>query len=420
MKMENSFRFIVAAVFAFLMCGCAKTPARLSPSREPVFPIMSWELPPRTQNFSDPHHGLGSLAECGFTVAGFIYGDQLPACRSQHLQAILCPAKKNEWERMSDEQIDRAVHDLVGRTAGDPSIIGYFLTDEPGVRKFPALGKAVAAIHKYAPGKLAYINLFPDYATLGAPNLSQLGTESYHEYLERFVEQVKPQFISYDNYRVQFSEDLKNAAVAQSYFRNMIEVRSVALEHHLPFWVIVSSNEIRPFTPVPSPANLLMQAYTTLAAGGGGLTWFTYYAGGYRTAPIDKAGHRTLAWSYLKMVNDQVKTLGPILRTLHSTGVYYNQPPTSGLTALPGELIESISAATPIMLGEFCDDSGHRWAVLVNLSLRESAKVTIKWTAKIKGASLVSPVDASLDPLKDDTLWLTAGQGVLLKLEGQE
>ena len=53
--------------------------------------------------------------------------------------------------------------------------------------RLPALAKAVAAVKRFAPGKLAYINLYPNYATIGAPNLSQLGTDSYADYLERFI-----------------------------------------------------------------------------------------------------------------------------------------------------------------------------------------------------------------------------------------
>src|SRR5258707_3301441 len=102
--------------------------------------------------------------------------------------------------------------------------MGYFIMDEPGVSDFPALAKAVAAVKKYAPGKLAYINLFPDYATLGAPDTSQLGATNYTEYLERFVTEVKPQLLSYDNYSVQYSDDLKKANVAASYFRNLLEI----------------------------------------------------------------------------------------------------------------------------------------------------------------------------------------------------
>src|ERR1700722_8773820 len=106
--------------------------------------------------------------------------------------------------------------------------------DELGAGDFPALAKAVAAVKKYAPGKLAYINLFPDYATLGARDASQLEAASYTEYLERFVNEVHPQMISYDNYKVQFGNDLKNGAETADYYHNLLEVRRVAREHHLP------------------------------------------------------------------------------------------------------------------------------------------------------------------------------------------
>lgn len=386
-----------------------------------AFPIMSWELPPRTQEFSDPRHGLSTLAECGFTVAGFVRPEQLAACHEQHLRAIVCPAEGIlKWGQMSDEQIDRAVRTLVAEARGDPAAIGYFITDEPGAPEFPALGKAVAAVHKYAPGKLAYINLFPDYATLGAPNLSQLGTPTYHEYLERFVAEVKPQFLSYDNYQVQYSYDLKNAGVAESYYRNLLEVRSVAQEHGLPFWnIVVSANQLRPDMPPPSPANLLMQAYTTLAAGGQGLTWYTYYSGGYEYTPVDKAGNRTATWSSLRMVDEQVKTLGPIVRGLRSTGVYFTEPvPAVGLPKLPGKLVESVAGSGPVMVGEFAGPGDGRWAMLVNLSLRESVNLKVTWAGTVRGARCVSPVDRSMEAIAGDSIWLTAGQGVLVQLDG--
>ena len=177
-----------------------------------------------------------------------------------------------------------------GPAGKSPAIKGYFIMDEPGVADFPALGKAVAAVKKYAPGKLAYINLFPNYATLGAPDMSQLGTSNYTEYLERFVAEVKPQVISYDNYMVQFSDDLKNTGKAASYYHNLLEVRRVAQKHQLPCLNIVSANQIRPHTPIPSPANLQFQAYTTLAAGYRGVTWYNYYGPGYKYTPIDPVG----------------------------------------------------------------------------------------------------------------------------------
>ena len=68
----------------------------------------------------------------------------------------------------------------------------------------------------------------------------------------------------------------------------LLEVRRVAQKHDLPFWNIVSGNQIRKQTTIPSPANMAFQAYTTLAAGGRGVSWFKYYQDGYACAPIDK------------------------------------------------------------------------------------------------------------------------------------
>ena len=58
----------------------------------------------------------------------------------------------------------------------------------------------------------------------------------------------------------------------------------------------------------------LAGVYTTLAYGGRGLAYFTYFAppvGGYRAAPVDQFGHETPTWHNLQNVNLQVQKLGP-------------------------------------------------------------------------------------------------------------
>ena len=46
-----------------------------------------------------------------------------------------------------------------------PALMGYFITDEPGASAFSGLAKSSAEIEKLDPDHLAYINLFPNYAT---------------------------------------------------------------------------------------------------------------------------------------------------------------------------------------------------------------------------------------------------------------
>jgi hypothetical protein len=416
-----------SAIFAILcfLAGCA-APEEAVPASNPQtppmqerFPIMCWDgLRADWAPWDDPHAGLSSLAECHYSIAGFVRPEHLPACEKLGLNAIVRPANHPiKWRELSDAQIEAVVRQMVEESRGSRAVIGYFIMDEPGVVNFPALAKAVAAVKKLAPGKLAYINLYPNYATLGAPNLSQLGTANYTEYLERFVSEVKPQFISYDNYRILTSDELRKPQAAESYFANLLEVRRVAQEHNLPFWNICSSNQIRPFTPPPSPANLQLQAYTTLAAGASNLTWFTYYARGYGYAPIDKNRHRTATWSYVQAVNRQVATVGPIVRKLRSTGVYFTAPaPAASLPLLPGKVIERIESPTPLMIGEFTDAAGSAsYAMVVNLGLDRSSKIKITPAHGLSIDHYISPADGSALALDDDnSLWLTAGQGALI------
>lgn len=382
------------------------------------FAILSWDLPHwSAASFSDADHGVASLAQCGFNTAAFVRPQHLPEVERLHLKCILAAQDfPIPWRKLSDQQIEATVKQLVDEAGNSPAVAGYFLADEPGEPDFAALGKAVAAVKKLAPGKLAYINLFPDYATLGAPDLSQLGTTSYADYLEQYVRQVHPQFLSYDNYRIPYSLDQKKPAIASDYYTNLLEIRRVAMEHDLPFWNIVSSNQITPAASVPSPANLLLQAYTTLVAGATGLTWYTYYSPGYAHAPVDKQGHRTVTWSYLKMVNDQVKVLGPLLRHMKSTGVYFTPPqPAPALPKLPGSWVQAIDCPTPLMIGEFVGPKDEWYAMVVNLSLTES--VQFKLTPRNASAPVrqISPVDgAVLSPQPGNAFSLVAGQGVLL------
>jgi hypothetical protein len=386
-----------------------------------VFPIMCWEHLPPAAGFGEPKHGLASLAECGFTVAGFVQPEHLAECERLGLRAIVGREGKAEpWEKMTDARIDETIRKRIELANKSPAVIGYFVTDEPGVQKFPALAKAASALHKYAPGKLAYVNLYPDYATLGAPNLSQLGVSKYPEYLDRFVDEVKPELISYDNYRVQSSGDMKDAKLAASFYHNLLAVRAAAMKSGLPFWVINSGNQIRKFTPPPSPANLQFQAYTSLAAGARGLTWYKYYASNYGYPPIDKAGNRTATWSYLKMVNEQVKTLGPTLLKLRSTGVYFTDPtPVDGVPKLPGKIVQGVECKTPVMVGEFAGaGDGEQWVIIVNLSLADSVKPKIAFTDSASAhPQMMSPADGSMSPIEaDNSTWLTAGQGALIRV----
>jgi hypothetical protein len=415
------------SLLLMLTANAADPFARGDITKSEFFPILPWNAYHAwNRPFNKGTNDLESVADCNFNMAPFVLPKHLSECRKLGLAVIVASDdpkftsfKALRGRAVSDEEIDQRVKQLVRSAGKNPAVKGFFIIDEPGAQDFPMLAKAVAAVKKHAPGKLAYINLFPDYATIGAPDKSQLGAPTYTEYLERFVTEVKPQMLSYDNYMVQMSMDLKDSAKAASYYRNLLEVRRVALKYNLPYLQIVTGNQIRPHTTIPSPANLAFQAYTTLAAGYRGVSWFTYYEGGYHYGAIDKTGQRTLTWEYLREINRQVSTLAPVMSGLRSTGVFFTAPaPVKELPLLPGDAIEAVTATEPIMIGEFQNSTSGVYAMVVNLSLKRSAKLTLKMKIPARSIQVVSALDRSLSAFDEAKgLWLPAGQGALLKVQ---
>ena len=371
--------------------------------------------------------GLEGMSACHLNVADAADPQNYSICKKLGLSVIVSRAPHltpSDWMKFSDEEIDDYVKKMVNKAGRHKTIIGYYLCDEPSALAFPALAKAVAAVKKYAPGKLAVINLYPNYATIWKMNKtkSQLGTKTYTEYLERFVNEVKPNVISYDNYMVELSMDLDDPKKTESYFTNLLEVRRIALKNHIPFWNVVSSNQIRPFTTIPSPANLALQAYTSLAAGAGGIRWYTYHGQRYGYNPLDKQENRTLTWRYLQEINRQLSILGPVIKNLSSTGVYFTFPaPEASLAVLPGKWVQKVETTVPMMIGEFKSINDTNYVMVVNLSLEKSARFDLTTGIPDEKLSMLAlGENGEFVPLnRENGIWLTAGQGVLIKCGGE-
>lgn len=409
-------------------------PFEYKPSFSPdFFPLYPWDhLYDWASRYQTMEDALSGIADCGFNMAGFVYPEHVSLCEKNNLACIVSiKLNAEKLKTISDEEMEQIVVEAIESTKDNEYVLGYYLMDEPGSYYFAGLGKAVAAIKKHAPGKLAYINLFPGYAsTIGADAVSQLGTHSFTEYLERFVQEVKPQFISYDNYMTEYSDDMHNKERAAQYYNDLLEIRRIALKYDLPFWNITGCTRIQETSSPPSVSRLAFQAYSTLGAGGKGLGWFTYYPLSWVYAPMNEKGNRTVIWQYLRDVNEQTKTLGLLMKDYVSTGVYFTDPtPTPNLPTLPGKIVQSVEQTAsmrnaipeipPIMVGEFQTNDNETSAVmLVNCDLDHPAKVKLNLVADYQSIQIVSPIDGTLfDYDRDYGYWLLPGHGALFLLK---
>ena len=280
------------------------------------------------------------------------------------------------------------------------------MSREPGC--FPELANWVEAFRKARPAALSYINLFPNYASA-----AQMEVPTYAEYLESYVRIVRPGFISYDHYAL-----MDDGSLRGSYFQNLEAVRETALRHSLPFWNIVLSCAHFNYAE-PTEAGLRFQLYTTLAYGGRGIAYFTYFApeiGNYRLSPIDQFGNKTPTWDMLRSVNLQAQRLGPLYTKLRNVNVFHHPDVPEGCAGLTTSRFISTVNGGSLLVGEFEGPDGQPFVIVVNKSLERSISFSLKF--KDPGQiQMVNTYSGRIRPLAGENNWLAAGQGMLLCLK---
>lgn len=311
------------------------------------FAIGFWVDPPADERMK-AHYA--AIAEAGFTVVIGGFGANTP--EKVRRQITLC--EKYDLKGI----VDRAGMAPDQLPAGK-AVWGYKIEDEPSAEDFPTLKETVKKLRKARPGKLAYINLFPNYASE-----EQLGTESYDEHVRRFVETVGVDVLSMDHYPMMTPD----SDTRQAYCRNLEVMRKYALLHDIPFWNFFNT---MPFGPHydPTEAQLRWQIYTSLAYGAKGVLYFCYWTprggefpkGG---AIITAEGQKTRHYDQARRINHQIKALGPTLMKLTSKGIYRIPPDKEPADILQNTPLRNLTKGN-YLIGVFQHADG-RQAVLIN------------------------------------------------------
>jgi len=372
---------------------------------EGFFPIMAWNHAP-----ADPAV-LAKMRECGLTVAGFVSPKNLDLVQAAGMKAIVSDPRVGDydWTNVDAAKARKNVESLVTEVGKHPAVFGYYLRDEPPASYFAGLEKVASAVRELAPGKWPYINLFPNYAIA-----EQLTTASYETYLDQFIATCKPPILSYDHYAL-----MDDGSLGGEYFHNLEQMRTGSIRAKAPFWNIVLSVAHFNFAE-PSLAGLRFEAYTTLAYGGRGLSYFTYFTpqvGNYRLAPIDQFGHQTPTWYFMQNVNLQVLKLAPTMLKLKSDDVYHFGKVPGGCHGPDEKSLLTSAGSEHFMAGDFTHEDGSRWVMIVNRDLTKSYPCGPAYRIAPKKVQMVSPYSGALTAFEGEQVWLAPGQGVLLKLD---
>ncbi len=404
------WRCAAAALLAVGLAACtARRPAPPPAWTPRPFVITFWCGPPLSER-SDAR--LAAIAAAGFTTIGApCAGDLDVAANRAGLDAA---ARHGLRVWLADHRLysaaggDGDAAALAAAVAADfgaaPALDGYVVADEPTVPSFPPVAATVAALRAADPGRLAYVNLLPDYIPPAG-----LGAASYADYLEGFVATVRPQLLSVDYYP--FGETRDRSSI----FANLAAVRDTALRHDLPFLWIVLAMPHGPYRD-PTAAELAWQVFHALAFGARGVSYFAYW-----TPPYDERdrfrrglvedGAATARHAEVATLNHELAALAAALAGQRSLAV----ADPDGVVGAPFPIgpIAAVDGG-PVTAGLFGDGSGTISALLVNRDYRQPVSLQITARAAAAPAEAFDPRTRTWRPTAL-TIDLPAGGAALLR-----
>lgn len=333
------------------------------------YPITVWYGVP--QSFIRHEDGtlaverLEEMRDAGINLIDtFDYGyetncEVLAACERLGLRVILHDDRIAE--AFSDVENRERLLSLVVRDYGAyPALLGYYVYDEPHSSEFEALASIREILSRLDPVHETYINLYPNYA-----RPEGFGNSTYYDHVAQFLNDVKPEILSYDHYsfhkdeapREAFFESERARRIYQEafhrndrpgFFDNIEDVRTVCLQKGVPFMVIVLLIEHGGYRNL-TEAEIRWEVYQSLAYGSARISYFTYWCPKSESreeedmwhpqnAMIDADGTRNEHYGMVQRVNRDLRAIGDVLMGHTSEAVFhFGQEADEKITMWQGE-----------------------------------------------------------------------------------
>jgi hypothetical protein len=262
-------------------------------------------------------------------------------------------------DAVAGNNIDANLDAVVADYAGAPALWAYVITDEPNASMFPRLATIISGLSARDPAHFGLINLFPDYATA-----AQLGTATYDDYVASFLATVNPQVFTYDHYNF-----LSDGTDGPTFFTNLAVIRAHSVLTGKPFGQFIQSISYNGHR-TPSGPEKRWAALSTLAYGGRGVFYFTYWTPvgspeNFGDGIISSSGARTPQYDEVQSINASLDVIGRYLAAARSEKVFHNGAlPDGTAPRAPGDWVYVPSPA-PMIVGLF-SVGNDAYALLVN------------------------------------------------------
>ncbi len=413
--MTTRFRPLVALIVTALLSASAS--AQPSDARR-EFVTSYWYGPPRELTTLERYK---QIRDANFNVVfppgppdrALTVADNrkiLDFCRELGMRAVIFDPRMPT--SLATPNAKANIDAIVADYASHPALMAYFVTDEPGANDFAALGEVVAYLKRRDPQHPGFVNLFPNCADAR----TQLQTDSYEQYLARFLKTVDPFVLSYDHYPFLKSGD------RPEYFMNLALARNAVAGTDRPLWVINQCVQHYDYRVLTEP-EFRFQAMQALAFGCRGLLWYTYWYPGPKIPTVNHAmiahdGTPDPTYAWIAAVNADARAIGDELTEAKSWATFHTGPGGRFAPPLAPHLspIDADPASTaPLTIGVLRARSGKTFALVANREYRKAVDAAVIIRSDRASVQQFSPADRKWSDTTTLRFTLPPGGATLLR-----
>lgn len=323
----------------------------------------------------------------------------------------------------------------VGTLPANPPIWGDYLVDEPNARDFAHINRVIQHYRALFPDKIPFINLYPNYASIaGTPGdqvVSQLGTASYAEHIERYLREIDLPYLCFDFYPFTGGE----GGPFDRYLVNLDIAADACRRSGRALWVIIQAGAWHPEEAIGT-FQLRWQVGLCLAYGTRSIMHASYSKGWWddSTACVNASGAKNPMYDDVTTVNREIHAVGTDYLKYRNTGVSVCGDLSSAHSRVRVQLerqalrpneanldaIAQVTSDAAILAGTFRGEQDSRALLLVNTqnpwNPAASADVRLQPQAEFVILHQGERKEAFLVPADGLTLHLESGEWAFVEL----
>lgn len=299
-------------------------------------------------------------------------------------------------------------------------IWGVDVCDEPETADFEKLSAMVAHFYATIPGKFAFVNLFPMYASgeqLGEtvkgeffrslPLINSIDAfnpsiERYKNHIKSYAETMPTDYISMDVYPLYYNNKTDTYSTYTNWLRNLDVIAKQCNDSNRDFWVYIQSSGVKgegEQTRYPDEADVRWQSYVSLSFGVDTIIHACYCQGWWDAEGhlINEAtGERTEQYYSAQTVDNEIKSFSSVYGNYDNLGAFVKNivkaagTKTNYLYPVDDSYKPITVTEDPVLVGCFKAKEGNGKAYTFVNMWEPNEQKTATFTATFDGATKVT------------------------------